>query len=762
MASYGNPNLLSANDSEFETSVAGWSAGANTTIARSTALKFNGAASMQMTATAAGSVTATTATRVAVTAGTEYTYRVPIGRATSASGQISTATVTWYSVPSGGTAISSSSATLSLGTSTGFFDSYSVVACATAPAGATYAALSISVSSVAAAGVVYADTLYFGVSTKFPGNLLSYNVQSIETDTSGWAVTNATAIRSVVSFNADSGIYSMRLTATATGSMDASTVTAYSVTPGTEYLGYGWVYNPNATGVDVYAEIRWLDGGGLPVGTNASTLWTVAGGSSFAFRTNTVGTAPAGAATARLYIRPQATSAGQQVYIDECFLGVAPNASGNLLTYNEYSSESSLPAWTGTLCTLVQGSLYTKSPFQDGAYAVQVTPLDTEILSASLDRLVPIVAGESYKVQSFVLTRADGDVNKSVSARVRIDWYGSDGTLIAADNPDQFYTSSLASTYVGVQVTETRTAPNGAAFARVSVEIDHTATASTGYYIDSVVLRDSPPEYTLQPSDDTGSVTIRVDYVPTSGITGRYSLLRVHQDGSMQPVRGYGGDLVLTPYTQSPILVEDYEVPIGERVWYRIDWYTETGVPRGERIHTQTIDTPVIADPGYVWLKSPGLPATNTLVQMESPLSWDRAARSTVYEVRGRTNPIVVSDVRAGRTGSITVLVWDENASALLNALLDTGSAALIQAMPGHGVEGNLYVSIQDVSVSPLTGDAREAGWRWTLAITEVDRPVGGVQGSATNTWQNVFDDYDTWDEVFSAFDSWADVLISS
>ncbi|WP_458085809.1 hypothetical protein [Streptomyces malaysiensis] len=755
---YSKPNLISAADSDFETSIGGWESTTNVTRSTQTTIKVTGVNSMRLAAVAAGTVVTKLTARVPVTAGAEYVLDIPVGRAVSQSGLAAVPTVTWFSVATGGTSISASSVTVALSTGTGFTHSVLV---AKAPVGATYGEVSLTVTGMAAGAFVFLDAVYMGVAAVIPGNLLPYNTQDIEQDASGWAGTNTTITRQTSGggIGPDPGNGYLRAVSVASGAMEVHTASAFAVTPGQEYLAYTWAYSPEAFDQAVTVQIQWLDASDATVGTAATATWTLPTGSSSPTRTNVVGVAPPGAVKARLYTSVVVPVANTWLYIDQVYLGPPPNAPGNLLTYDEYSFESSIPALTVDGCTVAQAAFFTTS--NEGAYAALITPTATGFLRVRLDRLVPVVPGESYGASALVMTRADSDPNKTVTARTRIDWYDADENVLLVDSPDQFFLGEATSTYAGVTVTETRTAPDGAAYARISVEIDHRATASTAYYLDMLVLKDSPPAYTLTPSTATGSVTVRVDVMPVTGLGGFYTLLRVHQDGAMQPVRGYGGDQVNVPYTQVPILVEDYEAPIGSRVWYKLDWRDAGGTRLGA-VYTQTIDTPVIEDPGYVWLKSPGLPATNTLVQMESPLSWDRAARASVLEPRGRTNPIVITDKRSGRTGSITALVWDENSSALLNALLDSGAPALIQAMPGLGVEGNLYVSIGDVTSAPLVSDAREEGWRWTLAVTEVDRPVGGVQGSATNTWQNLLDNFDTWDDVFNAFDTWADVLISS
>jgi hypothetical protein len=79
--------------------------------------------------------------------------------------------------------------------------------------------------------------------------------------------------------------------------------------------------------------------------------------------------------------------------------------------------------------------------------------------------------------------------------------------------------------------------------------------------------------------------------------------------------------------------------------------------------------------------------------------------------------------------------------------------------MPGYGVDGNLYLSIGGVEVESVTGAANIPGWRWSLEVTEVDRPSGGLQGSSLGTWQTVQDHNVDWADVFNKNDDWTNVL---
>lgn len=749
---FANPNLLSADSaSAFEAGSTAWTAGGNTTVSVSATEFLVGAKSMRITATAAGSAVATSP-RFLVAAGKTYAVRLPLRKNTATAGQVFTSTITWYNATSGGTSLGTATFTLTLGTVAGWQATNYAVPSGVAPAGALSATVTISVSGAAAAEFFNTDDIYAAEVTRRTGDLLSFNVGGVENDASGWLGTNA-AISRVAGFLAvGAGYYSLAAVSVAAGNMDIRTSSSVAVTAGQTYVAYAAVQS--SVTLSNFFELRWYDASDVLLSTEQRTWTSNTGIARFAI----TGVAPAGAMGVRLAVRPQATGAGQSVFLDDMTLCPAPNVPGNLLTYEEYSSESTLPTWLSDDLTLSRA--YLTSTITEGFYAIQAVPAIMGVHTMQLGRLIPVTPGATYVAQaSYFRHSTDVAQAATFAYRTRIDWYNSAGNLLLADNPDQLYSSSLTGEFAGSYSTETRTAPAGAAFARVGVDIDHSSPLVDYYMVDSVSLKVSTPEYTLITNNDTGSVTYTINSAPSYGTSGTINVYRVHQDGSMVPLRGYGVEYDRTPFTQSPVVIEDYEAPLGESVWYKTDWFDTASVP-SMRQYTQSVNTPVIADPNYVWFKSPGLPAVNTLVMIEAPLQWSRASRSATYSIVGRKNPVHVTSLRAGRTSNVTLLIWDASANALFNSLLDSGLPALIQAMPGYGVEGNLYLSIGDVSVEPLDPDARQPGWRWTLSVTEIDRPSGGLQGTAGATWQSINDRYATWADVFNADATWADVLV--
>lgn len=762
---FANPNLLPESATSFEGSHTWNDATSNTTLSVVSGQYLTGAQSLRFTATAAGSVQAYSPMIANVVSGATYVARIPVRVQTATAGKTFTARILFYAPAGQGDSnigVNNSTVTASA-TLTGWQSVNYVTVSMVAPAGAGRARIAFIGSGLAAGEYVNIDDVYLGSVTDRYGELLDYATRSIESDASSWTATNGTLARAGGWLFAGAGYYCLGATSTvASGSMDVRTASLYPVTPGKTYVTYAATQGP---GLDLSgaAGIEWFTAGNELI----STTTAPATYSQTLTRVACSGVAPASAVKARPVYRVDPTAVGQSVYLDDVsFLAPMTGAAGkapNHLTYEEWSTESTLPSWT------VEGATPSRSYFTsgitEGFFALKLTPdaPGSGILSARLDRLVPVTPGTTYQVGATIY-RHNTDTAQVLTSAVRtvIDWYDSAGNVFLVDEPDQFYPVDSASEWYAQVNSETRTCPEGAAYARVGFEVDSSSPRVDYWIADTIYLSEAVSEYDLISDNATGCVTLTVNYVPANGANNAVlTIKRMDQDGKAIPMRAYGRTWNLAPNPYAPLVIEDYEAPLGSRIWYSVTWSNAPGTINGTRILTRTINAPILADPDCVWFKSPGVPALNTTVMMEAPLTWARAARSTRYDVVGRKNPIHITGTRSGRTSSVTVLVWDPEANELFNSLLDAGTPALVQAMPGFGIDGNLYVAVGDVEVEPLSPDAREDGWRWTLAITEVDRPEGGLQGSAASTWQDILDHvaYPTWEHVSNAHETWTDVL---
>jgi hypothetical protein len=222
-----------------------------------------------------------------------------------------------------------------------------------------------------------------------------------------------------------------------------------------------------------------------------------------------------------------------------------------------------------------------------------------------------------------------------------------------------------------------------------------------------------------------------------------------------QPVRGWLGDLTSQTITGDIAVATDYEAPLGVPVQWRVILLDPSGVAR----MSYTSDPVTLdAETTDVWLKDPGLPQRSVRVTVATPMpTWSRAARQGVNQVRGRALPVAISDVRAGKTGDLTVVTETDADREALWWVLESGSTLLIQWPPAWG-EDDIYVSVGDVQAAPVVDYAEFHDRTWVLPLTEVDRPIGGVTGSADRTWQTVKDTNPTWADVLAGASSWLDV----
>jgi hypothetical protein len=204
-------------------------------------------------------------------------------------------------------------------------------------------------------------------------------------------------------------------------------------------------------------------------------------------------------------------------------------------------------------------------------------------------------------------------------------------------------------------------------------------------------------------------------------------------------VRG-GADIALT--ASAPPL-SDYEFADGQVNYYRV-------VPTAS-VYTDDI-TPSLA--GQVWLKSIRYPFLNLPVEVTDVSDVTRPARSGTFDVMGRSAPVAVTAVRGARNYSLTVVVDDAGAAALVNVDYAPGEVVFLQPPDGSELPGGYY----------LAGDTTEtiypvSGIRLIAAqLAEVAAPGPDVTGT-TIIWQGVIDAYATWSALLADQATWADVL---
>jgi hypothetical protein len=162
--------------------------------------------------------------------------------------------------------------------------------------------------------------------------------------------------------------------------------------------------------------------------------------------------------------------------------------------------------------------------------------------------------------------------------------------------------------------------------------------------------------------------------------------------GSTTPVRGHAGDLVQQPVVGDVALAEDYEAPLGVDTTYLV---TVSGGPVGYLSSTSA--AVVLPEPPdtQVVIKDPGQPQRWTTAVVGTLPDWQRPARQSVNPIRGRVRPIVISDIRTSRTGSVTLVTESAEERDQLWWVLDTGNTLLLQ-WPSSWHEPDIYVQVGD------------------------------------------------------------------
>ncbi|MCM2391714.1 hypothetical protein [Streptomyces albipurpureus] len=561
----------------------------------------------------------------------------------------------------------------------------------------------------------------------------------MEVSTAGWFASANVALG--ISNSAFTWYQSLSMKAVASG--DMLTTSALSQAPtvvaDTEYVAHTMV-SPAVAALTFRIQIHWRDAGGTDISVSSAD-WTPPSGQWT--RVSVVAVAPPGAVLARVAFAPTATAAGQEWLVDRVVLAPtsAVSTAGNLLPYNVSSMEQDISGWTITAGTATQS----RTQVFNGGYSLRAEADGTADMQISTT--VPVAGitpgfGHQFTPPIYRgagVTRAYATQLEWLSATdevLRTRWQIWGGVSEA------WVLGSLGDL-----------APEGAVSVRLSVVVPG-ATAGEVWYLDRVHLGlGGLTCHAVEAPGGGAALTVRG--LTTGGPTWIWSLTRVVAGEQPRPVRGWDGDLSSKPTTSDTYVITDYEAPLGVPVSWRIWTQTPTLTASLTYLSVEvTLDAPELA----VWLTDPGSPARAAQVTVGTPMpAWARSARQNTSHVRQRAMPVVISDVRVGRTGQLSLVTADTSERDALWWILEAGGPLLLRWPPRFG-ERDMYVSVGEVSETRVTDFAEHADRTWTLALTEIDRPPGGITGSADRTWQTVRDSGATWAEALAGSMTWLDV----
>lgn len=715
-------NFLSLTTEQVDPNASGWLAKTNCVIGLATGGR-NGDGCLRLTSTASGEMQARTYSSYQVVVGTAYAAFADASGATVPE-RIGIRWMNSYNAEVG--------TTWGLTTATASASWHRISVGGVAPATASRAQVVVSSTPAAGAVISYFENVYFGWPLRFAGNLLSFNAEQYEIDTSGWAAeTNCALTRTVpmVSWPVDwyySGGEVITLTVTANGNASALCTERPPVTPGVEYLGYGYL-SPPTSGAATWVELRFYNAAGTQLSATRSTLAAPGTGT---YRQIASAVAPAGAATATLAIGITSGTAAQVMRSEGLVLkartatvtGSAPNDSS--ITFADSNFEQGVGQWTvASGVAAISRSTPWGAQALFNAYSLTVTSA-TATASTLRSGKYPVTQLLNWK-PSAGLKRVGGGWNVAIAVR----WFDATDTLISTLTSSS---GALPGDGLWYRFDNDFTAPAGAVAGQIDLLLTATTTTST-IQVDEARLQQVLPSSQVTGNDPTASIQVILRGLDTSQAM---TLYRILGDGSKTLVRGQSGLLERVPILDDVFIVEDYEAPLGVPVTYRAEYYSNT---TGLLVSYRTTATVTInpGDINYGWLKDPSRPQLNIRALIKTAPDWQQPIEQNVMRPRGRQNALILSGTRGGREGSLVLWTQTDTDREALRLLLSSGSVLLWQSAPGMG-ETDVYVSVGGSAFPRVSPYAPEPWREWTLPLTEVDQPITGIAGSATWTVQDV------------------------
>ena len=198
-------------------------------------------------------------------------------------------------------------------------------------------------------------------------------------------------------------------------------------------------------------------------------------------------------------------------------------------------------------------------------------------------------------------------------------------------------------------------------------------------------------------------------------------------------------------------LVTDYECPLDTSVTYRA--YLDANQP------IESSPATIVTDGMTFWLKDVILGAFSTKVQIQDMSDVTRAANILgTYKVIGRANPIIITDVRQGRAGTMTLTTKTFSDSISIGDIIASGNTLLLQCPPSAHFP-DMYFQAGDISESWNGAPSYSQVHSWVIPFTETDPPSQSSISLDFNswllvtqftTWQTVLNDRTDWTEVFT------------
>lgn len=200
--------------------------------------------------------------------------------------------------------------------------------------------------------------------------------------------------------------------------------------------------------------------------------------------------------------------------------------------------------------------------------------------------------------------------------------------------------------------------------------------------------------------------------------------------------------------------LDDYEWTPGVATTYRVQSYTASSLTP-----IATYDVTITQDLDAVWLKVPAAPYLNMPVEVLDRSEVTRRSRAGVFDVVGRSLPVMVGDVASSIAYTLALLTRTPADETNLDYLFASGEVVYLQLPSAVDYIPGGYFSVGDTGRTSYDKGGEVAPLRqWSVPLTEVAAPGPDVIGPAY-TWTSVLADYASWNAVLAANATWGDLL---
>lgn len=544
-----------------------------------------------------------------------------------------------------------------------------------------------------------------------PGNFLSSTTESIDPNTSGWtAKLNCTLILGSGGRNGD-GVLALK--STASGEMQARTVSSYAVTAGTVYQAFA-----DASGATVPERIgiRWMSASNSEISVTWS-LTTSAATSSW-HRIGVAGAAPTGAV--RAYVLLSATPAASNVinYFENVFFGHPIRTPGNLFSFAAESSEVDASAWTAetnaTIGRLAPPVLWPVDSYYGGG---QLMTLTATANGNSVMRTVEqpaVTPGVDYMASAYLTPPSASSVTW-----IELRFHDGGGTQISATRSTLAAPASPTGLY---KQRASAIAPAGAATCSVAVGID-SATAGQVLRVETLLTIIAPVIRAAGSIVPYADASFEQGVAGWTVISGVATLARSSPWGTFPFEGSYSLTLSSATATSSTIRSGKFALPAGAGTAWRFELVAQVTAggwtsSRGVRFYDAANNDLGLAGGGApTSMPSPGWYAYPTDVTApagatQAALEWTFTATSTSSVLRidqvamWEALPLVEL-ITNDDTASISITLRELVVGQLLTLyrILEDGSRTLVRGPAG------LY------SQTPITTDL--------MLIEDYEAPLG-------------------------------------